>query len=271
MYLLHISTKEQFDLEDGWEHHEGEKFTKIFPSEEGNCRIITTRKIRINGRFLEGQKLLHHNDFIQLAPGHLYIFKNNKEQVEYEKSKKLRLKTSTQLRKTEDIEELKKEAKQKFCDFINFHSPKNFQSFILYFVSFLKKVFNLERIILYKPSGTKWLPLLARTDKEKEYIPPMKILREVYLNSRAAFFRIEELGEEDLSKSLIENKIQTGFCIPLYQENSPFLVVYSDNSEKELKTKDFLIVQYIITYAEKHLAKFLEIAPPLKEINLEEV
>lgn len=179
---------------------------------------------------------LDHNGVILFGSrrgGAIFIFKD------FVQSRKLR---DTRRLQTMRMENLKSAAEQFAREFFS-QVPSTLSSFAEYLLDFMFLKFRASRGVLYEVRDRRWIPLKARAMSPK-FVPPKSILKRVWDNKEPERFSLKDVAEtSELSKSIVDNQVQSAICFPMVRARTLMGVLYIDTQEDNVVlSQDDLIV-----------------------------
>ena len=223
---------------------EGENGVKILSCEEG-YKLIAHDFVKYCGNKISGEKCLKHEDVIDLLNGIIYIFRDeDQDKIEKERNT-LRIDTAELEISAENLK-IKLDAERLFS-LIDTHlqlkeySLKNFAKLL---VINIQSWFKLDRCILFEPNDSGGWRSVFGVAPEKKYKPPYKITTQVKRKKVCFRFRKTEAEDDDISLSIIQNKVEFGFCYPFFSGKGHLLAVLYVDSTKNYSNNLYLKLKH---------------------------
>lgn len=209
---------------------------------QGDRRILQalTGDTYLNGTLVgQGQKVMLEHDsvlcFGDRKRGAFLIYKDWEQ-------KKRRLDTQKLQAARVDLQSLKSTAEQLIRQLFD-HAPTALVPFTEYFLDFLFKKFRIHRGVIYEVQDKRWIPIRARALSSK-FVPPRKILSQVWEERIPVRFELNEAQETgDISRSIVDNNVNSAICFPLLRKGELVGVLYVDTQRREvLLSREDLVV-----------------------------
>lgn len=274
--------KQDILLEEGKSVKIGKGNAELFVV-DGQCKMCCYSGVKLYGRPTSGEKILRHEVLIELDTGEVFIFRDEEGEAKRKREANVKVKTVKETEEDYDTEKLRSEIEISFNKFIKENKNcRNIRTFAFKLCKYTREYCEFERSIFYILIGIKkdgkrkirFKPIFGMAP-EDSYNPPISILKEVFNTGAPVLKIIKEIDEEKLSLSIVENKIDTAMCFPIYNKfDNPIAAFYGDSSGKSVPEESFLKISYICGYISPYLTSFslknLSNNPPiLKVMNLE--
>jgi hypothetical protein len=180
---------------------------------------------------------INHNDVIVLGhpkQGCIVIFKDEAQATRRMETSKVRAIGVELINKKNVAEKLSR-------DFFN-RMPRSLSQFSKFLLDFLEQNFHINRGVVYRVDNKKWIPIVAKAPQN--FVPPRYILDQVWETKEAKRFSTTEVEDpDDLSRSIVENKVCSSICFPMFHSDTLIGILYIDTLEdKEALTQEDLLL-----------------------------